>query len=71
MKVRAKKIKVRNAILKDYNRIVVSPEVLNSRIEWSKKGDTFTKLSIYNKSYKTVPTLTSSMGTTILLNKLG
>lgn|GEM_PF-4580790 len=70
MKEQAKNIKIKKAVLKDYNRIVVSREIGISTIEWSQKGDAFKKLSVYNKSYKTVPTLTSNVGTTILLKNL-
>lgn len=70
MKDRAKNISIKKTILKDYNRIVVSREIQTLNVEWSQKGDNFQKLSIYNKSYKTVPTLTSNVGTTILLKNL-
>lgn len=70
MKDRNKNIKLKKAILKDYRKIVVTKELQTINVEWSHKGDNFQKLSIYNKSYKTVPTLASQVGTTILLKDL-
>lgn len=70
MKHLNKNIKLKKTILKDYNRIVVTREHQTVNLEWSYKGDNFQKLSIYNKSYKTIPTLVSNIGTTILLKDL-
>lgn len=71
MKNQEKHTKIKKTVLKDYNKIVVSREIQNLNTEWSTKGDNFKKLSLYNDSYKTVPTLSSSIGTTILVKKLG
>jgi hypothetical protein len=70
MKDLNKNNKSNKLILKDYNKIVGTKEFQSIKVEWSHKGDNFQKLSIYNKSYKTIPTLTSQVGATILLNDL-
>lgn len=70
MKEKNKNIKIKKVLLKDYNKIVAFRDLNILNVEWSHKGDTFQKLSVYNKSYKTVPTLASNIGTSILLKDL-
>lgn len=70
MKEQNKNIKIKKVLLKDYNKIVAFRDLNILNVEWSHKGDTFQKLSVYNKSYKTVPTLASNIGTSILLKDL-
>ena len=65
MKSRTKKNNKNNKLEKEYNEIVNSSE--NSVVistEWSKQGDYFNKLTLYDYNYISIPTL----GETTLIN---
>lgn len=49
------------SFVSDYNTIVRNPQYSAPSIhhEWVKKGDLFEKFTMFNKNYKTVPTLKS------------
>lgn len=44
-------------------------KLLDFKTEWKNKGDYFTKFTMYNTNYRTLPSL-DSIGSTTLINKL-